>query len=63
MQNFAELMHRLLEIQNGGRQRSPMLIAEDRKLLNDLQKRSLAGHSTRTAKLSPDGRTGERLKA
>jgi hypothetical protein len=29
MENFAELMQRLLEIQSGGRQRSPELIAED----------------------------------
>jgi hypothetical protein len=29
MEHFAELMQRLLEIQSGGRQRSPELIAED----------------------------------
>jgi hypothetical protein len=29
MENFAELMQRLLEIQSGGRRRSPELIAED----------------------------------
>jgi hypothetical protein len=28
MENFAELMQRLLEIQSGGRQRNPELIAE-----------------------------------
>jgi hypothetical protein len=43
MEYFAELMQRLLEIQSGGRQRSPELIAEDARLLDDLQKRNLAG--------------------
>ncbi len=43
MENFAELIQRLLEIQSGGRQRSPQLIAEDERLMDDLQKRSLAG--------------------
>jgi hypothetical protein len=39
MENFAELMQRLLEIQSGGRQRSPELIAEDERLMDALQKR------------------------
>ena len=43
MENFAELMQRLLEIQSGGRQRSPELIAEDERLMDGLQKRNLAG--------------------
>ena len=43
MEDFAELMQRLLEIQSGGRQRSPELIAEDERLLDGLQKRNLAG--------------------
>jgi hypothetical protein len=43
MENFAELMQRLLEIQSGGRQkRSPELIAEDERLMDGLQKRSFA---------------------
>jgi hypothetical protein len=29
MENFAQLIQRLLELQSGGRQRSPELIAED----------------------------------
>ena len=43
MEYFAELMQRLLEIQSGGRQRSPELIAEDKRLMDGLQKRNLAG--------------------
>jgi hypothetical protein len=42
MEYFAELMQRLLEIQSGERQRSPELIAEDARLMDDLQKRNLA---------------------
>jgi hypothetical protein len=63
MQHFGELMQRLREIQSGGRQRSPKLIAEDRKLMNDLRKRDQAGKPAQTVKLSPDDRRGERLKA
>ena len=43
MENFAELMQRLLEIQSGGGQRSPELIAEDERLMDSLQKRNLRG--------------------
>jgi hypothetical protein len=43
MENFAELMQRLLEIQSGGRQRSPELIAEDERLMDALRKRDPAG--------------------
>jgi hypothetical protein len=43
MENLAELMQRLLEIQSGGRQRSPKLIAEDERLMDALRKRNLAG--------------------
>jgi hypothetical protein len=38
MENFAELMHRLLEIQSGGRQRSPEPIVEDERLMDGLRK-------------------------
>jgi hypothetical protein len=41
MVNFAELMQRLLEIQSGGRHRSPELVAEDERLIDGLQKRIL----------------------
>jgi len=41
MEYFAELMQRLLEIQSGGTQRSAELITEDRRLMEDLQKRHL----------------------
>ncbi len=46
MENFAELMQRLLEIQSGGRQRSPELIEEDERLMDRLQNRTLAGKPT-----------------
>jgi len=43
MEDFAELMQRLLEIQSGGRPRSPKLLAEDERLMERLQKRNLRG--------------------
>jgi hypothetical protein len=43
MEDLAELMQRLLEIQSGGRQRSPELIADDERLMDGLRKRYLAG--------------------
>jgi hypothetical protein len=48
----ADLIQRLLEIQSGGQQRSPELIAEDERLIERL--RSQVGRSTQTVKLSPD---------
>jgi hypothetical protein len=54
MENIAELIQRLLEIQSGGRQRSPTLITEDERLMDGLQKRSLAGTPAQTTKLSQD---------
>jgi len=41
MEDFAELMQRLLEIQSGGRQRSPELIAEDKRLMDDLTEKNI----------------------
>jgi len=55
MENFAELMQRLLEIQRNGRQRSPELIAEDERLMDALQKRNLARKPAQTVKASEDG--------
>jgi len=63
MENFAELMQRLLEFQSDGSQRSPKLIAEDRRLMNDLEKRNLERKPPQTVRLSPDGRVGEPFKA
>ena len=54
MEDFAELMQRLLEFQSGGRQRSPKLIAEDERLMDGLQKRDLAGKPTQTVNRSPE---------
>jgi hypothetical protein len=50
MENLAELMQRLLEIQSGGRQRSPELIAEDERLMDRLQNRTLEGQHSKTGK-------------
>ena len=57
MENFAELMQRLLEIQSGEKHRSPELIAEDERLMDGLRKRS----SSRPLNLSQskDSETGE----
>jgi len=41
MEDFAELMQRLLEIQSGGRERSPELIAEDERLTDGLRREIL----------------------
>ena len=43
MEYFAELMQRLLEIQSGGRPRSPEVVAEDERLMDRLQKRDMGG--------------------
>jgi hypothetical protein len=42
MEKFAGLMQRLLEIQSVGRQRSPELIAEDARLMDGLQQRTIS---------------------
>jgi hypothetical protein len=52
MENFAQLIQRLLELQSGGRERSPELIAEDDRLMHRLQ-RALAGSPTQTVTLPP----------
>jgi hypothetical protein len=52
MEKFADLVQRLLEIQSGGRERSPELIAEDERLMEGL--RSLASKSVQAVKLGPD---------
>jgi hypothetical protein len=56
MENFAELMQRLLEIQSGGRQRSPELIAEKR-LMDGLQ-RNVAGSLPQAVKLTAKASAG-----
>jgi hypothetical protein len=43
MDQYAELMQRLLEIQSGGRERSPELIAEDQRLIDSQRQRTLVG--------------------
>ena len=51
MENFAQLMQRLLELQSDGRQRSPELVAEDERLMDRLQKRILPGKPPQTVQL------------
>jgi hypothetical protein len=48
MEDFAELIQRLIEIQSGGRQRSPELIAEDERLMDALQKKDPCKNSVPT---------------
>jgi len=56
MESFAELMQRLLEIQSGGRQRSPELIEEDARLMDRLRRRTLRRKPTQTMRPSQDTR-------
>jgi hypothetical protein len=58
MEYFAELMQRLLEIQSGGRQRSPELIEEDERLMEGLKrlKRTPTGKSRQMVRRSQDTR-------
>jgi hypothetical protein len=63
MENLAALMQRLLEIQSGGRQKSPKLIAEDELLMDGLKKQSISATASQmigTAKGTGKGlRTGD----
>jgi hypothetical protein len=52
MEDFAELMQRLLEIQSGGRQTNPKLVEEDRRLMDRVEKVTLAGKTLQTLKIS-----------
>lgn len=63
MESFAELMQRLLEIQSGGRQRSPELIAEDERLMDGLQKRILTEKPVQTLQAGEHGAERARFKA
>jgi hypothetical protein len=51
MENYADLMQRLLEMQNGER-RNPKLIAEDEQLIRGLQKRHLEKQTPQRLELS-----------
>lgn len=63
MEYFAELMQRLLEIQSGGRQRSPEVVAEDERLIDRLRKRDLAGKLPQPVQLSQNKSEPARFKA
>jgi len=60
MENYTELMQRLLEIQSGGEKRSPKLIADDERLMDGLKKRIGGGQFKQTMKLGQDTATGGR---
>jgi hypothetical protein len=62
MENYADLMQRLLEIQSGER-RSPKLIAEDERLMRSLKEKNLAGRPTQKLELSGNSPEQERFKA
>jgi hypothetical protein len=62
MEDFSKLMQRLLEIQSGGRKRSPDLIAEDDRLMDRLQKRTLAGKPPQAVKFNQNGPEQTRVK-
>jgi hypothetical protein len=62
MEDFADLMQRLLEIQSG-ETRNRKLIAEDKRLMRNLQKKSLAGEPTQKLELSGNGPEPERFNA
>ena len=60
---FWDLGAEALEIQSGGRQRSPQRIEEDERLMDGPQKRTLAGQPTQTVRLSQDSAERVRFKA
>ena len=63
MEDFGQLMRRLLEIQSGGRQRSLELVAEDERLMEGLQKRDSIAKPAQTVKLSQASPERARFKA
>ena len=63
MEDFTELIQRLLEIQSGGRSRSPRVVADDDSLVDRLRKRDLAEELSRGVTLSKDTSEGKRVKA
>ena len=61
MENFAELMQRLLEIQSGGRARRPEVVVEHERLMDRLQKRDLARRLPRPVEHTQDRSERTRL--
>lgn len=62
LEDYAHLMHRLLEIQSGDERRGPELTEEDERLMDALRKRSLAGESPQSVEASPKNPTRMRFK-
>ena len=62
MEDFSKLMQRLLEIQSGGRKRSPELIAEDDRLMDRLQKRTMVAKAPQAVKFNQDDPEQTRVK-
>jgi hypothetical protein len=63
MEDYAQLIQRLLEIQSGERKRSPELSLEDKRLMDRLQRRTQAGKPAQTVKPSPANPARARFKA
>ena len=50
MENIGEFIPKATEIQSGGRERSPELIAEDERLVENLRERHLVGKAPTNVK-------------
>jgi hypothetical protein len=63
MEDYAQLLQRLLEIQSGERKRSPELSLEDKRLMDRLQRRTQTAEPAETVKPSPGNPARARFKA
>jgi hypothetical protein len=63
MEDYAQLLQRLLEIQSGERKRSPELSLEDKRLMDRLQRRTQLGEPAQTVKPIPANPARARFKA
>jgi hypothetical protein len=63
MEDYAQLIQRLLEIQSGESKRSPELSLEDKRLMDRLQRRTQAGKPAQAVKPSPANPARARFKA
>jgi hypothetical protein len=63
MEDYAQLLQRLLEIQSGERKRSPELSLEDKRLMDRLQRRAQAEKPAQAVKPRPANPARVRFKA
>ncbi len=63
MEDFTELIQRLLEIQSRGRPRNLKVVADDERLRDRSRKRELSGKVPQTAKLGQHSSEGTQAKA